>query len=152
MAKWFHAHRVMGKEERDALWALLSPLVAKLGGRISMNEIEGFNRRTGSDIWFCTEPEAGIRSVMVTRLKHYHAGLRVLCVTHGAGELEDFGPESMAMLEEFAKQQGCRKLQIDGCADTGPTMTCGPGFTWERLAGDGWREFSRSIEKEIEYG
>ncbi len=152
MAKWFHAHEPMEQVEREALRKLLSPLVAKLDGRISMTEIEDFNSRSDCDIWFGAEPYTGIRSVMVTRLKHYDAGLRVLCLTHGAGELEDFGPDSMAMLEAFAKSLSCRKLQVDGCADMGPRMTCGPGFAWDKLLGEGWREFSRSIEKEIGCG
>ena len=139
MAKWVRANMLFTTAEREAFWRLLSPLVEKLDGRISMEQLEECNRLPEHDIWFCLDEEGGFRSVMVTRVRQYTAGLRVLLLSHAAGELEDFGPESLEKVESIARYYECRKLQVDGR----------PG--WIKVVGEGWSEFYRSIEKEIVY-
>ncbi len=141
MAKWLRANRILSSQEHEAFWRLLSPLVTKLGGRISMDELAAFNTVPGSDIWFCAdEQRSHIRSVMVTQVRQYKAGLRVLLLSHAAGDLDDFGPGSLEQAESVARHYGCQRLQVDGRRG------------WGKVLGEGWSEFSRSIEKEIRYG
>ncbi len=141
MGKWVRANKIFSYEERVAFYELLSPLVEGLGGRISIGELEMFNVAPRKDIWFCLDDDdSSIRSVIVTQVKHYRAGLRVLVLSHAAGKLEDFGAESLEQVESVARHYGCSRLQVDGRAG------------WGKVLGEGWREFSRSIEKEVSYG
>ncbi len=140
MGKWQRANMIMSYEEVSAFTILLSGLVRSLGGRISIDELLEYNRTEGCDVWFCIDEDGMFSSVMVTRVKQYKAGLRVLLLSHAAGSLEDFGPESLEQVESVARHYECVKLQVDGR----------PG--WLKVLGDGWSEFSRSIEKEIQYG
>lgn len=128
-------------EERECFEKLLGPVVESLGGRITLAELESFGSLPENDIWFCWDNDgASFRSVMVTRVKRYHAGLNVLCLTHGAGHLDDFDDVNMARVESLARHYGCTKLQIDGRAG------------WLRALGSEWTEFSRSIQKDVSDG
>ena len=149
MDNWTLASKILDEEEREALYRLLGPIVKNLDGRISMLEIEGYHGRDGGDIWFCRRPGQAITSVMVTLVKRYTSGLNVMCMTHGAGDLQDWTLDALLRLESIAREKGCSKLQIDGCDNGGDNMTCGPGIGWDKIPGGGWREYSRSMEKDL---
>ncbi|KKK48286.1 hypothetical protein LCGC14_3146680, partial [marine sediment metagenome] len=69
----------------------------------------------------------------------YKSGLRVFLIEHAAGDLEDL-KGAIGFAEEIARRSRCHRMQVDGRAG------------WLRVFGDEWHEFSRSIEKEIDYG
>lgn len=93
-----------------------------------------------SDILITMDDAGKLRSAVVMRVMTLANEDRILDIEIAAGHLDDFKEKLEALGETYAKNSNCSRIQIEGR----------PG--WMRVLGPGWREYSRTIEKEIHYG
>lgn len=141
MGEWEHIPISMHvhSEMAEALF-LLDEVIPDNKGRVTIQEVLEAHRLGLCWIYATREDSGRMRSVAVMRVRDFPSGLRVLDIEFAVGKLDDFVGKMEKLGEDLAREFGCHKIQIEGR----------PG--WLRALGPGWSEFSRTIEKEVNYG
>lgn len=129
----------MTPAEFETFHEMVGPLVEMMDGRGTFREILKDHLDGKVTVWFVSEGGEPT-SMVVVKVRDYHSGLRVMQVQFGAGRMEDFMGFTHEC-EEFARSQGCHRLQVAGRAGWKRAL--------DRAGVSGWTEVFRTIEKEL---
>ena len=77
------------------------------------------------------------KAFAIVRLVHMHKHKQLQIVTTAGEGFKDYGPEALAILEDFAKQEGCKYVSIWGRKG------------WERVLPEGYQHTYSVFHKEI---
>jgi len=118
----------------------LAAAVAMIAGYTNIEQILEFQRTGINQIWLCMEGSKVI-AVAVTEIVEYKVGRKVLKATMAGGDKGSiqkacFDCGGMKRLEEFALEQGCHSIFVEGRRG------------WKRLLPD-YKEVWATFEKEL---
>ncbi len=138
MAEWYRLYPEVKSHWADQWKAKIAPIIERMNGRVTLKEIEEAVLSGKLEVHATIGETDTLETVIITKVKEYRSGLRVLSIDYMAGKMEEFMPD-FCQLEDLAREHGCHRIQVEGRRG------------WDKVLGDEWHEYSRSIEKEIEY-
>lgn len=139
MAEWYQLYPEVKSHWAEQWKAKIAPIIERLNGRVTLEEIEDAVQSGKIEIHATIGEADVLETVILTKVREYRSGLRVLSIDYMAGKMEEFMPD-FHQLEDLARDHGCHRIQVDGRSG------------WARVLGEDWKEVSRLIEKEIDYG
>ena len=139
MAEWYRLHPEVKSHWAEQWKAKIAPIIERLDGRVTLQEIEEAVQSGKIEVHATIGEGETLETVILTKVREYRSGLRVLSIDYMAGKMEEFMPD-LHQLEALAREHRCHRIQVEGR----------PG--WARVLGEEWTEISRLISKEVDYG
>ncbi len=139
MAEWYHLYPNVAPAWAEQWKEKIAPIIERLDGRVTLQEIEEAVQDGRLEVHATIGEADTLETVIITKVREYRSGLRVLAIDYMAGKMEEFMPD-FHQLEALAREHRCHRIQVEGR----------PG--WARVLGEDWTEVSRLISKEVNYG
>ena len=139
MADWYRLYPEVTSHWAEQWKAKIAPIIKRVDGMVTLGDIEEAVLSGKMEVHATIGEGEILETVILTKVREYRSGLRVLSIDYMAGKMEEFMPDFW-QLENLARENRCHRIHVDGRRG------------WAKVLGKEWKEISRLISKEVDYG